>query len=114
MSDPFTQYQQWKVILLNILLVTADAFHIYLGLGLFLVTCGIRRQVSLSSLLPGLLISLIMETLDFLYQGAFIGVLSWDGCIHDLIHTNLAPFLIVVVVSYWKERSHVTSPVTGS
>jgi len=88
-----SNYQLLKLWLLAALPLTKDAIHVYIGflclLGALIVLR--RRLTSYQALLPGLLISVTMEVFD-LRDGY-----GWTASVHDLINTNLMPFVLVTL-----------------
>src|SRR4029079_12418426 len=86
-------YQLFKLWMLAVLPLTKDAIHVYIGflclLGALIVLR--RRLTSYQALIPGLLVSITMEILD-LRDGY-----GWAASIHDLINTNLLPFVLVTL-----------------
>ncbi len=88
-----SNYQLLKLWLLAAVPLTKDAIHVYIGF-LCLIAALIvlrRRLTSFQALIPGLLISLIMEVFD-LRDGY-----GWAASVHDLINTNLMPLVLVTL-----------------
>lgn len=86
-------YQIFKLWVLAVIPLTKDAIHIYIGF-LCLLTALIvfrRRLSSYQALIPGLLISVTMEIFD-LRDGY-----GWSASVHDLVNTNLMPFVVVTL-----------------
>jgi hypothetical protein len=88
-----SNYQLLKLWLLAAIPLTKDAIHVYIGflclLGALIVLR--RRLSSYQALLPGLLVSVTMEIFD-LRDGY-----GWTASIHDLINTNLMPFVLITL-----------------
>ena len=86
-------YQLFKLWWLAVLPLTKDAIHVYVGFLCLLVALIVfrRRLTSYQSLIPGLLLSISMEILD-LRDGY-----GWAASVHDLINTNLMPFVLVTL-----------------
>ena len=86
-------YQLFKLWWLAVLPLTKDAIHIYIGfIGLLIGLIVFRRRLSsYQSLIPGLLVSLTMEFFD-LRDGYSVG-----ASVHDIINTNLLPFVLVTL-----------------
>ncbi|HEX4959872.1 MAG TPA: hypothetical protein VF173_03465 [Thermoanaerobaculia bacterium] len=86
-------YQTFKLWVLAILPLTKDAIHVYVGfvclLGALIVLR--RRLSSFQALIPGLVISIAMEVLDL--RDGF----PWPASVHDLVNTNLLPFVLVTL-----------------
>ena len=88
-----SNYQLLKLWLLAALPLTKDAIHVYIGFLCLLVALIVlrRRLTSYWTLLPGLVVSVTMEIFD-LRDGY-----GWTASIHDLINTNLMPFVLVTL-----------------
>lgn len=88
-----SNYQLFKLWWLTVLPLTKDAIHVYIGfLCLLLALLVLRRRLtSYQALIPGLLLSVIMEILD-LRDGY-----GWAASAKDLINTNLLPFVLVTL-----------------
>ncbi len=91
-----SNYQLFKLWFTAVLPLAKDAIHIYVGvLCLMAALLVLRlRLTSFWSLVPGLVVSLIMEALD-LRDGY-----GWAESLKDFINTNLIPFLIVILVRW--------------
>jgi hypothetical protein len=88
-----SSYQLFKLWWLAVLPLTKDAIHIYIGFVLLLIALIVfrRRLSSYQALIPGLLVSLVMEVFD-LRDGYSLG-----ASVHDIINTNLLPFVLVTL-----------------
>jgi hypothetical protein len=88
-----SNYQLLKLWLLAALPLTKDAIHVYIGFLCLLVALIVfrRRLTSYQALIPGLLVSLVMEIFD-LRDGY-----NWAASVKDLINTNLMPFVLVTL-----------------
>lgn len=88
-----SNYQLLKLWLLAALPLTKDAIHVYIGFLCLLVALIVlrRRLTSYWALVPGLLVSVTMEVFD-LRDGY-----GWTASIHDLVNTNLMPFVLVTL-----------------
>jgi hypothetical protein len=88
-----SSYQLFKLWWLAVLPLTKDAIHVYIGFVLLLVALIVfrRRLSSYQALIPGLLVSLLMEYFD-LRDGYSLG-----ASVHDIINTNLLPFVLVTL-----------------
>jgi hypothetical protein len=92
-----SSYQLFKLWWVSVLPLTKDAIHIYVG---FLCLLGAvivlkRRLSSWWALLPGFLLSLVMEYFDL--RDGF----GWTASLHDLVNTNLMP-LVLVLLARWE------------
>ncbi|MEO6194394.1 MAG: hypothetical protein ABIS20_15400 [Thermoanaerobaculia bacterium] len=88
-----SSYQLFKLWWLAVLPLTKDAIHIYIGFVLLLTALIVfrRRLSSYQALIPGLLVSLVLEVFD-LRDGYSLG-----ASVHDIINTNLLPFVFVTL-----------------
>ena len=86
-------YQLFKLWWLAVLPLTKDAIHIYIGFVLLLLALIFfrRRLSSYQALIPGLLVSLAMEVFDLRDR------YSLGASVHDIINTNLLPFVLVTL-----------------
>lgn len=92
-------YQQLKPILLQFFKLSKDAIHIHVGffsLLVFLLFSG-RKLNSLINLIPGLSLSIMMEILDLRDNLVYAGTLRLGASLHDLVNTNLIPFVLVLL-----------------
>jgi hypothetical protein len=91
-----SNYQLFKLGWLAILPLTKDAIHIYIGfLCLLLALILFRRKLSsFQALIPGLIVSVLMEVLD-LRDGY-----DWLASAKDLVNTNLIPFVLVLLARW--------------
>lgn len=92
-----SNYQVFKLGWLAVLPLTKDAIHIYIGFLCFLVALILfrRRLTSFWALLPGVLVSLLLEYFD-LRDGA-----GWLASVKDVVNTNLIP-LVLVLLARWR------------
>lgn len=100
-------YQQLKPVLLDLFGLSKDAIHIHIGFFCLIIFLLLSRR-KLNSwilLLPGLCLSVILEILDlrddFVHEGTF----RFGASLHDLVNTNLIPFLLVVLAKRKKIQS---------
>jgi hypothetical protein len=91
-----SDYQVFKLWFMAVLPLAKDAIHVYVGFGCLLAALLLLR-LKLSSfwcLVPGLVVSLIMEALD-LRDGY-----AWGESLKDLINTNAIPFILVALARW--------------
>jgi hypothetical protein len=94
-----SDYQLLKRQILEVLPLSKDAIHIYIGVGCLLLSIFLLRRhpAAWSSLLLGLVVSLGMEALDLRDNVRYpVTVRIVEGT-RDLLNTNLAAFLFVLV-----------------
>ena len=97
-SPDTSLYQRVKLVVLQVLPLTRDAVHIYIGCACLLATASLLRWPlsSFKVLLPGLVLSLAMEVAD-LRDGWKQNDIHGAGSVHDLVNTNLIPIAIVLL-----------------
>lgn len=98
------QYQQLKLVIIEILSLSRDAIHIHVGfLALMLTLLFTRKKLhQWSVLLPAFLLSVLMEALDIWDELNTIGRVLVGASLHDLLNTNLIPIILVI----WARREH--------
>lgn len=98
-------YIQCKIWLVSLARLTADSLHIYGGIFCLLGTLYVfrGRKLSFWMLLPGLLVSLGVEVGDLYYDWKHALGMRWDHSFHDIVNTNLLPFIIFCFLkSSWR------------
>lgn len=100
-------YQQLKPILVELLGLSKDAIHMHVGFFTLILYLLISRQKinSWKVLIPGLVLSVLMEAMDFRDDYLYVGHFHFVSHLHDLINTNLIPFVIVILAK--KNRIHL-------
>lgn len=101
-----TLYQSLKVQASRMLPLANDTIHIYLGFGCYVVTVALFRlkPSSLLALLPGILISILMEVSDLRAEMLADQVPRWLNSLKDIVNTNLIPFVLVLLSRLREER----------
>ena len=89
-------YQLFKLWLLAAVPLTKDAIHVYIGfLCLVFALVALRRKLtSFWALVPGILLSLMMEYFDL--RDGF----GWAASAKDLVNTNLIPLLLILLARW--------------
>jgi hypothetical protein len=97
-SPETSLYQRVKLVVLDLLPLTRDAVHIYIGCACLLATAALLRWPlsSFKVLVPGLVLSLAMEVAD-LRDGFRQHEVHGAGSVHDVVNTNLIPLVIVLL-----------------
>lgn len=97
--NPFHFYHTTKGYITNFLGMPSDSVHIYVGLlALFFAVFILKRNPrSWSALVPCFILSILMEIFDIANKFIDFGVLSADGSFHDVVHTNLVPFILILL-----------------
>lgn len=92
-------YQHLKIWLIPHLGLSKDAIHIYIGFACLLIALLVLRQPlsSLRVLVPGLVVTVIMETLDLRDDFAAFARLRWSASLKDALNTNAIPTLLVLM-----------------
>lgn len=92
-------YQSIKLLLLDIVPLSRDGFHIYIGFGCFMATLWLRRKPLTSFLLvtPGLVLAVMLEVLDLHDDVVGLGHARWGASLFDVINTNVIPICIVAL-----------------
>jgi hypothetical protein len=84
-------YTDLKGFILSTIPMTNDAMHIYMGMSCYLATCIVfRRPLNwLPALLPGIALSLAIETIDIAHGS------HWSWSLKDILNTTFWPAVIV-------------------
>ena len=95
-----SEYQLLKRQILEVLPVSKDAVHMYIGVGCLVVSIFAFRMAPAAwrALLLGLVVSLVMEGLDLRDNVRYPPTVRAVEAIHDLVNTNLTPFLFVLTL----------------
>lgn len=99
-------YQSLKPVILNFFNISNDAIHIHIGFGcLALILIFSHRKISSPLVLvPGFFLSCMMEVLD-LWDGYRFGeAFKFAESLHDILNTNLIPFVIVLLAKFKKSN----------
>ena len=93
-------YQQFKLIVLEMLSLSKDAIHMHVGLGVFVLAILLwrRGRVDVLALLPVFLVAGVMEALDLFDDMASLGYLRWSASVHDMVNTTFWPTFSAVMV----------------
>jgi uncharacterized integral membrane protein len=88
-----SDYQIFKLWVLAVIPLTKDAIHVYIGFLCLLVGLVVfrRKLSSWQALIPGLVVSLLLEVFD-LRDGY-----SVSASLHDIVNTNLMPAVLVIL-----------------
>jgi len=88
-----SDYQLFKLWVLAVIPLTKDAIHVYIGFVCLLTGLLVfrRRLSSYQALIPGLVVSLLLEVFD-LRDGY-----SVSASLHDIVNTNLLPVVLVTL-----------------
>jgi hypothetical protein len=95
-----SDYQLLKRQVLEVLPVSKDAVHMYIGVGCLLLSIFALRipPAAWRALLLGFVASLVMEGLDLRDNVHYPPTVRAVEGVRDLINTNLAPFLFVLTL----------------
>jgi hypothetical protein len=94
-----SDYQLLKRQLLEVLPLSKDAIHIYIGVACLGLSIFALRMppAAWRALILGVLVSLVMEGLDLRDNVRYPLTVRIVESTRDLVNTNLAPFLFVLV-----------------
>ena len=94
-----SDYQLFKRQVMEVLPLSKDAIHIYIGVACLGVSIFVLRMAPSAwrSLLLGVAASLVMEGLDLRDNVRYPMTVRLVESARDLVNTNLAPFLFVFV-----------------
>lgn len=94
-----TLYQSLKLQAARMLPLTNDTIHIYVGFGCYVITVALFRlkPSSIWALLPGILVSVLMEVSDLRAELLADQVPRWLNSLKDIVNTNLIPFVLVLL-----------------
>ena len=100
-------YQALKHQVEQLIPLNNDTIHIYLGFGCYILTVGLFRlkPSSLWGLIPGLILSVLMEISDVHADMMADHVPRWLNSIKDIINTNLIPAALVIAASIRERRT---------
>jgi hypothetical protein len=92
-------YQLLKLRFLAVVPLAKDAVHIYIGFACFVLAVTVLRirPASFNAVLPGLVVSLLMEVPDLRDGLVSTGHLRWAASLKDVVNTNLIPLLLVAL-----------------
>jgi hypothetical protein len=92
-----SEYQLLKLKVLDYVPITKDAAHVYIGMACLLLAVTVMRG-RLSTwwvLLPGFLVSVLMEAFDFRDDVRAFGHWRVGASLKDVVNTNLLPLVVV-------------------
>ena len=94
-----SSYQHLKLWLLPQVGLSKDAVHIYIGVVCLLISVVVFRLPlsSWKALILGLVVAVIMESLDLRDDLASFGHFRWAASLKDVVNTNLIPLLMVLL-----------------
>lgn len=85
---------------MNVLPLSKDAVHIYIGLLVFVFAVVIwkKGRIQPGCLIPVLVVAFGMEVFDLIDDWRAFGYPRWEASLHDVVNTSLWPFVIVILV----------------
>jgi hypothetical protein len=100
-------YQNLKISILQMIPLSKDAIHIYIGLIVFLISVHfLKRRFGLAyALLPPLVVSLAMEAWDLRDDYVYKGELAWENSLHDLFNTNTVPLIFYLYLRFFHRNA---------
>ena len=104
-------YQSLKPILVELLGLSKDAIHMHVGFACFIaVLFFTKRSVSsFKVLIPGFILSLLMEFMDMRDDYNLGRSLNVVATLHDLINTNFIPLVICFMARMKRLRIGISS-----
>lgn len=95
-------YQGMKPVIQEFLGLTRDAIHIHIGFICFLASYLIfkKKRNSAWPLLPGLILSFLMEIKDNFDSYSINQTLNFPASLHDIVNTNLIPVLVYGLLKF--------------
>ena len=92
-------YQEFKLLVVDVLGLSKDAIHVYLGLTVFFLTIAILRKgkIDLWAVAPVIVLALGMETIDLYDSYRYMDSMYWSNSIHDIINTTFWPLVIIAL-----------------
>ena len=102
-------YQNLKLQMLEVLNLSKDAIHIYIGMGAFLSAVVIWKKGRIGGLclIPVFCIALLMEILDLRDDLSSLGYVRWSASIHDFLNTIFWPTVLVALAWLRKIRHNI-------
>jgi hypothetical protein len=99
-QTPVSPFQSLKMTIVENLHLAKDGIHIYLGVACFLLAIAIGRRSprSFQAVLPGVVVSLLIEALDLRDDFTSLGHFRWVASLKDIINTNLIPLILLFAV----------------
>jgi hypothetical protein len=101
-----SSYQGAKLWIVNLLGLSKDAIHIYVGMSAFLVSAILFRRTLNNKrlLIPVFFIALWMEILDMRDDLRSLGYFRWSASLHDLVNTCFWPIMITLFQNILKRK----------
>jgi len=96
-----------KLHILDLVSLSRDAVHIHIGLAVFFMAVLLweKGKVTLSCVVPVLVVAIGMELFDLYDNFGSTGSMRWLNSLHDIINTILWPVLIAMF--FWIKESSV-------
>ncbi|AVP99721.1 hypothetical protein C7S18_22210 [Ahniella affigens] len=96
-TSPFQALKLW---IMHASGLSRDALHVYVGLLVFFVACGVFRkhQRSLWPLLLVVVVACLGELLDMRDDLRMVGSWRWQASLHDVLNTCFWPSVISVLI----------------
>lgn len=97
-------YQSMKPHILHFFALTNDAIHIHIGFAclVFMLLVSKKKLSSFYVIIPGFILSLVMELLDLRDDYSTPGGMRFGESFHDIVNTNLIPFVLVLLAKFKK------------
>ena len=95
-------FQEFKLQVVQLLHLAKDAIHVYVGFACFMIAVVLFRRSprTIQALVPGLILSLLVEVVDLHDDSRSVGHLRWAASVKDIVNTNLIP-VVLVMAARW-------------
>lgn len=95
-------YQEFKLLVVDVLGLSKDAIHVYLGLIVFFLALTLfkKGKIDFWAVLPVLALAISMEAMDLYDNYRSMDSMYWSNSLHDIINTTFWPLIIVVLARF--------------
>ncbi len=85
---------------MNVLPLSKDAVHIYIGLIVFFAAVAFwkKGRIQFACLVPVIAVAMGMEAFDLFDDWRAFGYPRWEASAHDVLNTSFWPVMVVVLV----------------
>ncbi len=100
-------FQQLKLHLIELIHLSKDAIHIYVGMSVYVLWNGLLKKnfASLKALLPVVGVAVLLELFDMWDNYHSTGSLRITASLHDIANTCFWPLVLVLLLkSAWIKR----------
>ena len=101
-------FQEYKLQIVQLFHLAKDAIHIYIGFACFMLAVALFRRSprTVQALIPGLILSLMLEVMDLRDDLLSSGHLRWSASLKDIVNTSLIPVVLFMAARWdmWRPR----------